>query len=168
MNRLIILRGLPGTGKTTLAAALARARGYVHLRIDTIEQAVRDALGLGWDIGPAGYAVAYALAKDNLKPGLTVIADCVNPIPLTRAAWRAVATEAGVPSLEIEVTCSDEAEHRARAETRDITAPNLRRVTWAEIQQGAAEEYDRAPADITVDTAGRPVDDCLVELIARL
>ncbi|NBC95586.1 MAG: AAA family ATPase, partial [Deinococcus-Thermus bacterium] len=35
--RLIVLGGLPGTGKTTLARAAAAALGAVPLRIDTIE-----------------------------------------------------------------------------------------------------------------------------------
>jgi predicted kinase len=39
---LIIFGGLPGTGKTTIARALAHQIGAVHLRIDSIEQAIRD------------------------------------------------------------------------------------------------------------------------------
>ena len=44
-------------------------------------------------------------AEDNLRLACTVVADSVNPLPITREAWRAVAGRAGVPVLEIEVVC---------------------------------------------------------------
>jgi predicted kinase len=69
---LIIMGGLPATGKTTLARALARQLDAVHVRIDTIEQAiVRSGLGQH-PLGSVGYAVGYALAEDHLRQGLTV------------------------------------------------------------------------------------------------
>ena len=40
---LIVFGGLPGTGKTTVARELARQLGAVHPRIDSIEQALRNA-----------------------------------------------------------------------------------------------------------------------------
>ena len=85
---LIVIGGLPGTGKTSLARGLARALDAVHLRIDTIEQALRSAT-MGSDaLGTAGYVVGYGVAADNLRLGRTVVADAVNPLTSTRAAWR--------------------------------------------------------------------------------
>ena len=55
---LIILGGLPGVGKTTLAKAVAREWEAVYLRVDTIEQALRFSEALQGEVGPAGYLVA--------------------------------------------------------------------------------------------------------------
>ena len=64
---LYIFGGLPGAGKSALSRSLARARQAVYLRIDTIEQAMRDG---GCRLqGPEGYMVAYAAAADNLRLG---------------------------------------------------------------------------------------------------
>src|SRR5688500_14775715 len=127
---LVILSGLPGVGKTTVASALARAAGAVHLRIDSIEQTLRDA---GWRVEAEGYAVAHAIAGDNLRLGRTVIADCVNPWPLTRAAWRDVADRANVRALDVEIVCSDRDEHRKRVESRVADIPNHVVPTWQDV-----------------------------------
>jgi predicted kinase len=111
---LYIFGGFPGTGKSTLSQYLARDRQCVHLRIDTIEHALRQTGSL--ITGSEGYVVAYHLAADNLRLGLSVVADSVNPLQITRTAWREVALRASVPFVEIEVICSDIAEHQHRVE----------------------------------------------------
>jgi predicted kinase len=103
---LISFGGLPGTGKTTVARALARRLGAVHVRLDTIEQAMRSCDVLKADVGPAGYAVAYGVAEDNLRIGRIVVADTVNPVQATRDAWLDVARRAAVRVREVEVICS--------------------------------------------------------------
>jgi len=164
---LIAFAGLPGTGKTTLARALAGERRATYLRVDAIEQALRDAQVLaGDDVGPAGYMVAYALAAANLRLGQDVVADSVNPLAITRAAWRAVAAEARVAIVEIEVICSDPAEHRRRVETRTADIPGLVPPTWAAVAARRYEAWDRPP--VVVDTAGSSVADALAMLRARI
>jgi predicted kinase len=101
---LVILSGLPGTGKTTIARELARVMPACHLRIDSIEAPM---FAAGWNVEGVGYAVAQAVAEDNLRLGAHVIADCVNPWPITRDAWREVARSADVQALEVEIVCSD-------------------------------------------------------------
>jgi cytidylate kinase len=50
---LIVIGGRPGTGKTSLARGVARALDAVHLRIDTIEQALRSATMVSAALGTA-------------------------------------------------------------------------------------------------------------------
>jgi predicted kinase len=137
---LIILSGLSGVGKTTIARPLARVLDAVHVRIDSIEQALRRD---GVVVQGQGYSVAYAVAEDNLRLGRVVIGDCVNPWPLTRTEWRAVAERADVRALEVEVVCSDVAEHRRRVEARiaDISGHWL--PTWPEVVDRDYRDWDR-------------------------
>ncbi len=161
---LVVLGGLPGVGKTTLARHLAPPLCAVHLRIDTIEQAIRDARGRA-AMDDAGYRVACALAEDNLRLGLSVIADSVNPLPLTRAAWRAAGHAAGARVVEVEITCSDPADHRHRIETRRSDIPGLQMPTWSMV---CARDYRPWRPDLVVDTAAQPVEDCAARILAAV
>jgi len=152
---LIIFAGLSGTGKTTIARELACQMGAVHLRIDTVEQAVRNSGLLSQPINDVGYRVAYAVAEDNLRIGRTVVADSVNPIKLTRDAWVAVANAARVPFLEVEVKCLDRDEHRRRVRERIIDIPGLNPPTWEDVASREYHEWDRE--HLVVDTTGQTV-----------
>lgn len=160
---LIVLSGLPGTGKTTIGRELARSLGAVFLRIDSIEQSLRNA---GWRVEGEGYAAAQILAEDNLRLGRHVIADCVNPWPLTRAAWRAVAERAGVPLLDVELVCSDVAEHRRRVENRAADIPGHQLPAWREVVERDYRPWDRDR--LVIDTASVNVDEAVKEIMRQV
>jgi len=161
---LIVFGGLPASGKSTLSRALAERLAAVHVRVDTIEHALKSGQPAHEDIGPAGYLIAYAVAGDNLRLGHIVVADSVNPLPETRQAWRDVAVHNGAEAIAVEVVCSDVDEHRRRVETRTIDIEGFVAPTWTEVE---ARDYQPWPeADLVVDTAGRSVDVCLAELLA--
>ena len=163
---LVILSGLPGSGKTTIARALAERLGGTYIRLDAIEQALRNSGMLRAEVGPAGYMVAYGIAEDNLRLGRTVIADSVNPILITREAWRQIAQRAAVPAIEVEVICSDKVEHRRRVETRQTDIEGHVNPTWDEV---VTRSYDNwGPGPVVVDTPLKAVDDIVTELADRL
>ena len=97
---LIAFAGLPGSGKTTIASALAQRLKAVYLRIDTVEQALRSADPSNAEIGPAGYIVAYEIAAENLRLGRIVVGDSVNPVQISRDSWREVAEGVAVTGPE--------------------------------------------------------------------
>lgn len=160
---LYIFSGLPGSGKSTLAQLLARRLPGAYLRIDTIEQGLRDLCSV--DVRGEGYRLAYRIAADNLRLGLSVMADSCSPIELTRREWEQVALDAQARYVNIEVVCSDIHEHRRRVETRVSTVPGLKLPTWDEVEN---RRYDEWTVDrIVVDTCA-DIEKYIDELIAEI
>ncbi|GAK87336.1 conserved domain protein [Vibrio ponticus] len=166
MNKptLYLFSGLPGSGKTTLAQGLAKHTGALFLRIDTVEQGLRDLCQ--FDVQGEGYRLSCRIVSDNLKLGLSAIADCCNPIPLTRNEWQQVALDANARYINIEVTCSDRQEHQHRVETRVSSIANLEQPTWQEVIDRDYHPWDRDV--IRIDTAGKSIQACVDELIAAI
>lgn len=171
---LIVVGGLPATGKTTVSRAAADRIDAAYLRIDTIEQAVvrfaaQEASGnalrhaVTWGLG---YGVTQAVASDLLSQGLRVLVECVNPLKITRDAWREVATSTGAHLVEVELVCSNPTEHKRRATTRTVDIPDLALPTWADILAREYEPWDRP--HLVLDTAGKPPEDTITELCEAL
>lgn len=137
-----MLSGRPGTGKTTLASALARRLRAAHLRIDAIEAAVV-ACGLATaPVGVVGYAAAANLARCCLLAGTPVVVDAVNPVAAARAGWADLATDLAVPLRMIETRVDHREEHRRRVETRVSDLSGLQVPTWAQASQDEYQPWD--------------------------
>jgi predicted kinase len=76
-STLIVVSGLPGSCKTTVASAYVRASRAAFVRID-------NQTSHGQPLGPVGYEIGYALASEQLRLGTEVVAECVNPLTITR------------------------------------------------------------------------------------
>ena len=162
MSRLIALSGLPGTGKSSIARGLAKRIRAVWLRVDSVEQAIRESGVAPGAMDDAGYRVLYALAYDNLLVECDVIADSVNPWMLTRDAWRDVGLRAKAEVIEVEIVCTDLEEHRKRIATRTSDVPGLALPDWQAVIERDYHPWDRG--HLVIDTAGRSVSECIETL----
>jgi predicted kinase len=171
---LVVFGGLPGTGKSTIAREVARRQGALYLRIDTIEQSIRAANVRGGEIGVEGYAVAMAVAQENLSVGQVVVADAVNPVPEARAGWRNIAAKLPTRLIEIEIVCSDAREHQRRVETRaaaskaapDAATVGVPQPTWDDVLKRYYVPWNED--HWVIDTALTGTDEAVAAICARM
>ena len=117
---LIILSGLPGTGKSAVADAIARALRLPVISVDPIESAIlRAGIAPSFETGLAAYLVAATLADGIMAAGLDTVIDAVNSVEYARDLWRALARKHDVEMRIIVCNVSDGSVHAARLASRD-------------------------------------------------
>lgn len=131
---LIVVSGLPGAGKSSLADALGPKLGAPVLSVDPIEAALwRSGIQPSFETGLAAYEVVAVLAEHQLRLGLTVIADAVSSLEVARRMWRKAARSAGAPMRVIEVVCGDEQVHRRRLAGRTRGIEGFPEPAWEDV-----------------------------------
>jgi predicted kinase len=117
---LIVLSGLPGTGKSAVADGVASALRLPVLSVDPLESAIlRAGIAHGFETGLAAYLVAETLADRFMAVGLDPVIDAVNSVEQARDMWRALARKHRALFRIIECLVSDSTAHAARLAARD-------------------------------------------------
>jgi hypothetical protein len=101
---LVLMSGMPGTGRHELAARLARAHGWALLGKDVITRSLAE-VGVAEKL--AAYTVMFGLAALNLRNGMSTVLDATFSLPRTRTQARTMAEEAGAAFLAVSCVCSD-------------------------------------------------------------
>ena len=178
--QLLLTCGLMGTGKSTLAAALARATGARVLRSDVVrkelagdraEKSSEAPYGEGIyseEFTAATYARLLTLAARELDRGRPVIVDASFSRRRQRAPFARAAADHGVPCRVLWTTCPEAATRQRLEERRRAgTDPSDGR---PELLESQAKDFEPPTPDegtIQVDTAAE-VDYTLHLLLARL
>ena len=165
---LVVIAGLPGTGKSTVAAALATRLGAVTLSVDPIEDALLGAgLPRSEETGVAAYEAARVMAEQNLALGRSVVVDAVNDSEPARATWRTAAARAGTGLVFVVLDLDDAAEHRRRLEGRARGLTHVPEPSWSQVR-ARAEAFEPWADDAWRRDAGAPVEAIVAQVEERL
>ncbi|MBP6217397.1 MAG: AAA family ATPase [Oligoflexales bacterium] len=137
---IIVFTGLPGVGKSTLAEAVASKLSLPIFSVDPIESAIlQSGLTRSFATGLAAYLVAETLAREQLKLGLSVVIDAVNPVQEARDMWRKLAEKFRAKLHIIECTLEPSI-HKRRIEERVRSLRGIPEITWERVET-VREEY---------------------------
>lgn len=154
---LVLIAGLPGSGKTTLAQAYAERFAAEHINSDS----VRKALGLMGHYEPADKATVYETlfqsAEKALRQGKTVLVDSTFYQKALRDAFENLARRCGVPAYWIETRADEktllERVGRPRPDSEaDVAVYQKIRDAFEAIEADHLVIWtDRTPLDTAVD-----------------
>jgi predicted kinase len=136
-SQIIVFTGLPGTGKSSVAEAVARQLQIPIFAKDWLEAVL---LKNGFtpkadsNTGYLGYELLTVLAQRQLMFGQSVILDSVASTESIRTRWRELAVEFGAGWKVIECVCVDEGLHRQRLLTRQRGIPGWHELSWDDIE----------------------------------
>ncbi|HEX9331058.1 MAG TPA: AAA family ATPase [Anaerolineales bacterium] len=139
--KLIVFSGLPGTGKSSLAEAVAKDLSIPVFSKDWLEATLlRSGLKSTEEdksLGFAGYELLTILAERQLMLKQSVILDSVAASQTIRSEWRQLAQQYKYSAdyRVIECICSDEALHRLRLEDRKRNISGWHELEWAEVER---------------------------------
>jgi predicted kinase len=137
--KFIIFSGLPGTGKSRLAEAVARELGIPVFAKDWLDATlVRSELKPANEeksLGFASYELLTILAERQLMLGQSVILDSVAASLSIRSTWRQLSDLYEAQYRVIECICSDEAIHRSRLNERKRGIPGWHELEWSEVER---------------------------------
>jgi predicted kinase len=157
---LAVFAGLPGVGKSTLAARVAAELPAAVLAVDTVDFMLRRYEVSEPRPGFAAYGVVAGLAETQLEIGHHVIIDAVNPVRAARQLWVDLAERLQVPLRVVEVVCGDDNEHRRRVESRYAARDHDGIPDWVRVLERQADYEPYLGPRLVVDTflAKEPVE----------
>ena len=168
--QLVMLKGFPGSGKSTLGRALSRQLDWPIIDKDDVKDMFSEQVP---DAGGLAYDVMLNTVRRQLLQGLNVICDSPLTHLITYERVQRMAQETHAQLVIVECFCSDELLWSQRVNARKTYGlPAHHMIDWEKMQAYRRQYRAEASFPIThphllVDTA-RPLEMCVMEVIEWL
>ncbi len=151
---VLVITGLPGTGKSTLADHVAKVLGTPSFSGDWILGAIApskvlDGVDRSTTMG-IYERMLRTLFTRQLMLGQSAVLDCVASDAIL-AEWAAAATELSGRLLVVECICSDERIHKSRIQGRVRGIPGWHEIDWDHVEFMKRETPPLATERLVVD-----------------
>jgi predicted kinase len=158
---LVLVTGLQGTGKSTVAEAIAQRLDTAVLAHDWAMSGLRPFSELQVvleDMGlrghrTVGWSILTALARLQLRSGRSAVLDGVARAPEIESC-RSTALDEGAELIVVATHCSDLELHRSRVEGRQRLIPDWYELDWTHVQKSMESWVQPEPVDLALDAAG--------------
>jgi predicted kinase len=165
-STFIVMRGYPGTGKSTIARAIAAALHAPLIDRDVIRQKAVDIFGDVPGVGRFSYELMFALAREQLQLGLSVVVDTPLTYHTTYEQSRKLAQAFHIPMLVVHCQCAPEVQKR-RLEGRKGKVSEFQITTWEEWLRWKPRFEEFEDGGCIIDTSN-PLDDSLSKVMRRI
>lgn len=153
MKKIIVVSGLPGVGKSTLAEGIVVKLKFPLFSVDPIESSIiKSGIAKSFETGLAAYLVVEMLAAEQLKLDLSVIIDAVSPVKEARDMWRGLSKRYDARLIVVECVLESEL-HKKRVAARVRNMHGIPEVTWEDVENRRKEYLTWTEERLTIDTA---------------
>ena len=166
LSTFIVMRGYPGTGKSTIARAIATALHAPLIDRDIIRQMAVNILGDQPGVGHFSYELMFALTREQLRLGLSVVVDTPLTYRTTYEQSKELAREFHTPMLVVRCVCPPEVQKR-RLEGRKGKVSEFQITSWEEWEQWKPRFEDFDDGGCVIDTSN-PLDDSLAKVMRTI
>lgn len=158
---LVLVTGLQGTGKSTVAEAIAQRLSVAVLAHDWAMSGLRPFDELQAVLGEmepsghrtVGWSILNALAQLQLRNGRSIVLDGMAHA-LEIGSCRSTAQSEGGRLVVVVTHCSDRELHRSRVEGRHRRIPNWYEFDWNHVERSRQTWEQPDHVDLWIDAAG--------------
>jgi predicted kinase len=156
--KIILISGLPASGKSTVAESISKKLKLPLFSVDPIESSIiKSGIKRSFKTGLAAYLVAEKLASENLNLGLSLVIDAVSPVKEARKMWLNLSKKYRAKLIIIECVL-DKDLHKKRVESRVRNMYGISEITWKDVKKRQKNYLKWKDKRLILDTSNSQKD----------